>query len=49
MTASIGMPGLGAHLLEMMGSFKLGRSLEIGLTIVLLAAMPDRMSKECGL
>lgn len=45
LTAFIGMPGLGAKLLAMMGSFKLGRSLEIGITIVLLAVMLDRMSK----
>ncbi|MCY4180541.1 MAG: ABC transporter permease subunit, partial [Litoreibacter sp.] len=37
LTAFIGMPGLGAKLLAMMGSFKLGRSFEIGVTIVLLA------------
>jgi glycine betaine/proline transport system permease protein len=45
LTAFIGMPGLGAKLLAMMGSFKLGRSLEIGVTIVLLAVMLDRMSR----
>jgi glycine betaine/proline transport system permease protein len=45
LTAFIGMPGLGAKLLAMMGSFKLGRSFEIGITIVLLAVMLDRMSK----
>ncbi len=45
LTAFIGMPGLGAKLLAMMGSFKLGRSLEIGVTIVLLAVMLDQMSK----
>lgn len=45
LTAFIGMPGLGAKLLSMMGSFKLGRSFEIGVTIVLLAIMLDRMSK----
>lgn len=45
LTAAIGMPGLGAKLLEMMGSFKLGRSLEIGITIVLLAVTLDRLSK----
>ena len=37
LTAFIGMPGLGAKLLAMMGSFKIGRSFEIGVTIVLLA------------
>ena len=45
LTAFIGMPGLGAKLLAMMGSFKLGRSLEIGITIVLLAIMLDRLTK----
>jgi len=45
LTAFIGMPGLGAKLLAVMGSFKLGRSFEIGITIVLLAIMLDRMSK----
>ena len=45
LTAAIGMPGLGAKLLEAMGSFKLGRSLEIGITIVLLAVTLDRLSK----
>ncbi|MEO0358178.1 MAG: ABC transporter permease subunit, partial [Pseudomonadota bacterium] len=45
LTAFIGMPGLGAKLLAMMGSFKLGRSLEIGITIVLVAIMLDRLTK----
>ena len=45
LTAFLGMPGLGAKLLAMMGSFKLGRSFEIGVTIVLLAVTLDRMSK----
>ena len=45
LTAFIGMPGLGAKLLAMMGSFKLGRSFEIGVTIVLLAVMLDQCSK----
>ncbi|MGI9482826.1 MAG: ABC transporter permease [Hyphomicrobiales bacterium] len=45
LTAFIGMPGLGAKLLAMMNSFKLGRSFEIGVTIVLLAITLDRMSK----
>ena len=45
LTAFIGMPGLGAKLLAMMGSFKLGRSLEIGITIVLVAVTFDRLSK----
>lgn len=46
LTSFIGMPGLGAKLLAMMGSFKLGRSFEIGVTIVLVAVMLDRMSKQ---
>ena len=45
LTAFIGMPGLGAKLLQMMGSFKLGRSFEIGVTIVLVAVTLDRLSK----
>ena len=45
LTAFIGMPGLGAKLLALMNSFKLGRSLEIGITIVLLAVTLDRLSK----
>ena len=45
LTAAIGMPGLGAKLLEVMGSFKLGRALEIGITIVLIAVLLDRYSK----
>ncbi|MCZ4354426.1 ABC transporter permease subunit [Roseovarius aestuarii] len=45
LTAFIGMPGLGAKLLAMMGSFKLGRSFEIGVTIVLVAVTLDRLSK----
>ncbi|MEM7239796.1 MAG: ABC transporter permease subunit, partial [Pseudomonadota bacterium] len=45
LTVFIGMPGLGAKLMAMMNSFKLGRSFEIGVTIVLLAVMLDRLSK----
>ena len=45
LTSFIGMPGLGAKLLAMMGSFKIGRSFEIGITIVLLAITLDRLSK----
>lgn len=45
LTSFIGMPGLGAKMLAMMGSFKIGRSFEIGVTIVLLAIMLDRLSK----
>ena len=45
LTAFIGMPGLGGKLLAMMNSFKMGRSFEIGITIVLVAIMLDQMSK----
>ncbi len=45
LTAFIGMPGLGAKLLSNMGSFKLGNSFEIGVTIVLVAVTLDRLSK----
>jgi len=45
LTAFIGMPGLGAKLLAMMNSFKLGRSFEIGVTIVLLAVTLDALTK----
>ena len=45
LTAFIGMPGLGAKLLALMNSLKLGRSFEIGITIVLLAVTLDRCSK----
>lgn len=45
LTAFIGMPGLGAKLLSLMNSLKLGRSFEIGITIVLIAVTLDRMSK----
>lgn len=45
LTAFIGMPGLGAKLLTLMNSLKLGRSLEIGITIVLIAVTLDRLSK----
>jgi glycine betaine/proline transport system permease protein len=45
LTAFIGMPGLGAKLLSLMNSLKLGRSFEIGVTIVLIAVMLDRLSK----
>ncbi|MEM7302754.1 MAG: ABC transporter permease subunit [Pseudomonadota bacterium] len=45
LTAFIGMPGVGAKLLAMMNSFKLGRSFELGVTIVLIAVMLDRLSK----
>jgi glycine betaine/proline transport system permease protein len=45
LTAFIGMPGLGAQLLSLMSSFRLGRSFEIGITIVLIAITLDRLSK----
>ncbi|WP_146586583.1 ABC transporter permease [Puniceibacterium confluentis] len=45
LTAFIGMPGLGAKLLALMNSLKLGRSFEIGITIVLIAVTLDRLSK----
>jgi glycine betaine/proline transport system permease protein len=45
LTAFIGMPGLGAKLLSLMNSLKLGRSFEIGITIVLIAVTLDRCSK----
>jgi len=45
LTAFIGMPGLGAKLLQLMSSLKLGRSVEIGITIVLIAITLDRLSK----
>ena len=45
LTEFISMPGLGAKLLAMMNSFKLGRSFEIGVTIVLIAVTLDRLSK----
>lgn len=41
----IGMPGLGQKLLQLLQSLKIGRSVEIGITIVLLAVMLDRCSK----
>lgn len=41
----IGMPGLGQKLLQLLQALKIGRSIEIGITIVLLAIMLDRCSK----
>lgn len=41
----IGMPGLGQKLLQLLQSLKLGLSVEIGITIVLLAVTLDRLSK----
>ena len=48
LAAFIGMPGLGADLLNMMAGFRLGWSLEIGITIVLLAITLDRPVKSLG-
>lgn len=41
----IGMPGLGQKLLQLLQALKIGLSVEIGITIVLLAVMLDRLSK----
>ena len=41
----IGMPGLGQKLLQLLQSLKIGLSVEIGITIVLLAVVLDRLSK----
>lgn len=41
----IGMPGLGQKLLQLLQALKIGRSIEIGITIVLLAVVLDRCSK----
>lgn len=41
----IGMPGLGQKLLQLLQALKIGLSFEIGVTIVLLAIVLDRMSK----
>ncbi|WP_417604263.1 ABC transporter permease [Primorskyibacter flagellatus] len=41
----IGMPGLGQKLLQLLQALKIGRSVEIGITIVLLAVMLDRCTK----
>ena len=41
----IGMPGLGQKLLQLLQALKIGLSVEIGITIVLLAIMLDRLSK----
>ena len=45
----IGMPGLGQKLLQLLQSLKIGLSVEIGVTIVLLAVMLDRLSKAWAL
>ncbi len=41
----IGMPGLGEKLLQLLQALRMGRSIEIGITIVLLAITLDRCSK----
>lgn len=41
----IGMPGLGQKLLQLLQALKIGRSIEIGITIVLLAVLLDRCTK----
>lgn len=41
----IGMPGLGQKLLQLLQALKIGRSFEIGVSIVLIAVMLDRCSK----
>lgn len=41
----IGMPGLGQKLLQLLQALKIGRSIEIGITIVLIAVTLDRCSK----
>lgn len=41
----IGMPGLGQKLLQLLQALKIGRSIEIGISIVLIAVMLDRCSK----
>lgn len=41
----IGMPGLGQKLLNLLQSLKIGLSVEIGITIVLLAIVLDRLSR----
>jgi len=45
----IGMPGLGQKLLQLLQALKIGRSIEIGITIVLLAVVLDRCSKAWAL
>jgi glycine betaine/proline transport system permease protein len=45
----IGMPGLGQKLLQLLQALKIGLSVEIGITIVLLAITLDRLSKAWAL
>jgi glycine betaine/proline transport system permease protein len=41
----IGMPGLGRQLLQLLQSLKIGRAIEIGITVVLVAILLDRLTK----
>lgn len=41
----IGMPGLGQKLLQLLQALKIGRAIEIGITITLIAIVLDRCSK----
>lgn len=41
----IGMPGLGEKLLQLLQALKIGRAIEIGITVVLVAIMLDRLTK----
>ena len=41
----IGMPGLGQKLLQLLQALKVGRSVEIGITIVLIAVMLDSVRR----
>jgi glycine betaine/proline transport system permease protein len=41
----IGMPGLGEKLLQLLQALKIGRAIEIGITIVLIAVTLDRLSR----
>lgn len=45
----IGMPGLGQKLLQLLQALKIGQSVEIGITIVLLAITLDRCTKAWAL
>ncbi|MBS3651515.1 ABC transporter permease subunit [Pseudaminobacter sp. 19-2017] len=45
----IGMPGLGQKLLQLLQALKIGLSAEIGITIVLLAILLDRLSRAWAL
>lgn len=45
----IGMPGLGQKLLQLLQALKIGLSVEIGITIVLLAVTLDRLTKAWAL